>query len=284
MASTTNTTSGLPSEVKYLFFDVFGTVVSVTSSLIHGLESHAQSALQNPSPSHQIPADVHARASKMTTSDWHDVTLSWRANYHDFVKDWLAADYAAAGTTQYRSLDEQNPELLSGALEGAGLAGLWSERQIRDVCNVWHELEAYDDSAEGLRLMKKGGRYTVCTLSDGNEELLRDMAAVRGLEWDHVFGGSSFGAYKPSPRMYLGAARKVGARPEECALVAAHLQDARAAWECGFSVVYVQRGVEERVGIEGVEKIRKEGWVNVWVQKGEGDEGRQGLIEAARRL
>ena len=55
-----------------------------------------------------------------------------------------------------------------------------------------------------------------------------------------------FGSYKPDSKVYLGGAEKIGVKPEECALVAAHLSDLKGAKACGFKAIYVQRPLEEK--------------------------------------
>lgn len=86
--------------------------------------------------------------------------------------------------------------------------------------------------------------------------------------------------YKPAPRVYLGAVEMLGLKAGECALVAAHLGDLQAARGCGLRTVYVEREGEEAWGVEEVERARGEGWVDLWVGVGEGEEG--GLGEVVR--
>ncbi|KIW89180.1 uncharacterized protein Z519_10032 [Cladophialophora bantiana CBS 173.52] len=55
-----------------------------------------------------------------------------------------------------------------------------------------------------------------------------------------------FQSFKPNPKVYLGAAEKLGVRPEECGLVAARLSDLKGAQACGFYVIYIDRPLEEK--------------------------------------
>lgn len=101
------------------------------------------------------------------------------------------------------------------------------------------------------------------------------MVASAHMPFTHVLSAEMFASYKPSPKVYLGAAAKLGLKAEECALVAAHLDDLKAAKANGFSTVYVERPLEERhLGMRG-----EEGIVDVWVTEGE-----KGFVEAARKL
>lgn len=95
------------------------------------------------------------------------------------------------------------------------------------------------------------------------------------MPFTHVYSAEMFQSYKPSPKVYLGAAEKMRLKPEECCLVAAHLDDLKAAKANGFSTVYVERPLEER----HLEMREEAGWVDVWVKEGE-----EGFVEAARKL
>jgi len=79
--------------------------------------------------------------------------------------------------------------------------------------------------------------------------------------------------------VYLGAAKRLGLKPEECCMVAAHLSDLEAAKGCGFRTVYVERSREEAWDVEKVAQTKKEGWVDVWVTEDE-----QGFLRVAERL
>lgn len=94
------------------------------------------------------------------------------------------------------------------------------------------------------------------------------------LPFTHVFSAEMFRSYKPSPKVYLGAAGKMGLRPDECCLVAAHLDDLKAAKANGFTTIYVERAGEERHP-----ELRGGGFVDLWVKEGEG-----GFVTAAKRL
>lgn len=94
------------------------------------------------------------------------------------------------------------------------------------------------------------------------------------MPFTHVYSAEMFQSYKPNPKVYLGAAEKMGLKPEECSLVAAHLDDLKAAKACGFSTIYVERPREERHP-----DLKKEGIADVWVNENE-----EGFVEVARKL
>ena len=152
---------------------------------------------------------------------------------------------------------------------------------------IWHFLDPWSDSSPGLGLLNS--KFQTATLSNGNTSLLTDLASHGSLPYTHILSAEDFKAYKPHPSVYLGAAQKLNLKPEECALVAAHLGDLAAAKKCGYQVIYIDRPQEEGWGREKVDKAMKEGWVDMWVdlQEGEGFGSLRkdgGFVEVARRF
>lgn len=86
---------------------------------------------------------------------------------------------------------------------------------------------------------------TVGTLSNGSCRLLVDLARHADLNWDFVFSGDLIKAYKPNPAMYLGACGLMDVKPEECAMLAAHIYDLRSAATHGIRTIYVPRITED---------------------------------------
>jgi len=99
------------------------------------------------------------------------------------------------------------------------------------------------------------------------------------LPYKHIISAEDFGAYKPHPSVYKGAAKKLGLEPTQCALIAAHLGDLKAARDCGFQTIYIDRPNEEAWDAENVQQAKRDGWVDMWVDLGQG-----GFEEVARRF
>lgn len=64
-------------------------------------------------------------------------------------------------------------------------------------------------------------------------------------------------------------------------MVAAHLNDLRAAKDNGLKTIYVERPDEEDWDQAQVEKARLEGWVDLWISSGSGSKG---FITVAEKL
>jgi 2-haloacid dehalogenase len=111
-------------------------------------------------------------------------------------------------------------------------------------------------------------------LSNTFNELLKELVVHSSIPFKHTYSADMFQSYKPNPKVYVGAAKMMGVKPEECALVAAHLSDLKGAKECGFHTVYVERPMEEKSP-----ELRKEDIADLVV-----DDGQAGLITLAQRL
>ena len=73
-----------------------------------------------------------------------------------------------------------------------------------------------------------------------------------------------FQSFKPNPKVYLGAAEKMGVKPEKCGLVAAHLSDLKGAKACGFYTIYIDRPLEEKN-----RELREENIPDMWIKEDE---------------
>ena len=104
---------------------------------------------------------------------------------------------------------------------------------------VWHRLDPWPDSVEGLTRLKQ--RFLISTLSNGNIGLLAEMAKRAGLPWDCILCAETFRKYKPHPDTYLGVARTFDLEPGQVMLAAAHHGDLDKARQCGLQTAYIER-------------------------------------------
>ncbi|KAI4606721.1 hypothetical protein J4E80_010033 [Alternaria sp. BMP 0032] len=258
---------------KALLFDIFGTCVNWRSTVTTALSQSAHSALNSASAS--LASRLRLRASEMSDEHWGEFAQQWRNSYKAFTKQ-LAAD----PSIPWVSVDDHHLSALQKLIAEWELEGLWDDEEIRALSLIWHQLDPWDDSVAGMALLNKGGFHT-CMLSNGNLSLLSDLRAYSQIPFTHIFSAEMFGTYKPSPKVYLGAAEKLGLRPEECVMVAAHLNDLKAAKGCGLRTVYVERAQEEDWSEEVVGEARREGWVDVWIDL---KEGSRGFVTVAEKL
>jgi 2-haloacid dehalogenase len=197
--------------MKVLAFDIFGTVVDWHGSIVKEV-----TALYP-----QVDANAFA--------------LAWRAGYQP------AMSRVRSGELGWTRIDELHRLILDDLLPRFGLQHL-SETERVHLNRVWHRLDAWPDSVEGLTRLKS--KYTICSLSNGNLGLLTNMAKRAGLPWDCVLSAEVFKAYKPDPATYLGVANVFDVQPSEVMLCAAHHDDLAAARACGLGTAYIERPFE----------------------------------------
>lgn len=182
----------------------------------------------------------------------------------------------------FKTVDQHHHDSLVSLIQEHQLEGLWTADEISEISRIWHFLIPWPDSPQGLQGFNDLGIPT-CTLSNGNVSLLQDLAKFAHLPWTHIFSSEHFGAYKPSPKVYKGAVKKLGFQEHECAMVAAHLGDLQAAHLSGLKTIYVEREQEESWSTEEIEAAKNEGGVDLWVGI-DGRDGNEGFLEVVRRL
>ena len=198
-------------DTKVLLFDVFGTVVDWHSS---------------------VAREVDRLNLGVSGSEF---ALSWRKGYQP------AMQRVMSGELGWTLLDGLHRLILDEILVQFKVTSL-SEQKKQHLNQVWHRLEPWPDSVEGLIRLKS--RYMICTLSNGNLGLLANMAKNAGLPWDCILSAEIFEKYKPDPEMYLGAARVFDVSPDEVVMVAAHQNDLDGARNCGLRTAYIERPME----------------------------------------
>lgn len=282
--------------IKALTFDVFGTVVdwrrpveaALSAALrppsINGLLQRRRSATTEDEAAER--AEAEARARSLSDADVAALAQEWRNSYKRFTRGFRP------GVDRWKDVDAHHYDSLVALLKTHGLWGVLDPGDdedggdaVRELSLVWHELTPWPDSAAGLMALGAGDAgepglgLVTATLSNGNHTLLADLDEHGGLGFSTLLSAEDFGAYKPDPRVYLGAAERLAVEPGEVAMVAAHLNDLDAARRLGLRTVYVEREREEdwEVGSERYEAAR--GWVDLWVGLDEG-----GFVEVARRL
>jgi 2-haloacid dehalogenase len=201
----------MSTEPKILAFDVFGTVVDW-----HG--------------------SIAAEAKRIGLPvDPKEFATAWRNGYKP------AMAKVRSGSLPWTKIDDLHRMILDEILKVFNITSL-SESQVHDLNLIWHRLNPWADTVEGLTRLKS--RFTIVTLSNGNLGLLADMAKNAGLPWDLILSAEVFRHYKPDPETYLGVAETFDVRPEQVMLVAAHKDDLVAANACGLQTAFIERPLE----------------------------------------
>ncbi|KAL4778511.1 HAD-like domain-containing protein [Aspergillus varians] len=250
-----------------IFFDTFGTTVQWRTCVTKALKEASERALRDTRES--LHPDVRAQASAMTDDNWHSMAEDWRASYGRFTDTFDPSN-------GFVSVDQHHYDALLEILLSRQLEDLFTESELQELVQCWHRLDPWDDTVQGLKMLSS--QFRTSTLSNGNVSLLEDLVRYGSLPFTDITSAEHFGVYKPSPRVYLGAAEKLGFKPEQCVLVAAHLSDLKAAKACGFGTVYVERVGEE---FGSLEHAVDEGYVDLAVEM---EVSSNGFIEVARQL
>lgn len=101
---------------------------------------------------------------------------------------------------------------------------------------------AHSDVPEGLRLLKTAG-YKLITLTNSSLTTVNEQMSYAGIS-DYIDGSISIddiGYFKPHRHVYRRAAERMGVKPEECLLIAAHGWDIAGAIESGMQAAFIQR-------------------------------------------
>jgi 2-haloacid dehalogenase len=208
-----------PASIKALTFDVFGTVVDWRGSVIRECRAFGR--------------------ARGIDADWERFADAWRGLYQPAMEE------VRSGRRPWTKLDDLHRESLVRLLGEFNVTGV-SDVEIDDLNRAWHRLDPWPDAVEGLTRLKL--KYIIATLSNGNIALIVDMAKRAGLPWDAILGGDVVQRYKPQPEAYTLSAERLGLRPEQCMMVAAHAGDLRSARGCGLATAFVHRPLEHGPG------------------------------------
>ncbi|CEQ42930.1 SPOSA6832_04822, partial [Sporobolomyces salmonicolor] len=261
--------------VKVILFDTFGTLVDWETSISRALKAKAK---RNAQARAQSGAGVGGPV--VEGIDWLSFTREWRAGYMRRTKEIahgapgpgniddlhlevrLASPFpllnAKSNSTRSFCFTEQIlNDLLENSSQYSAAEKLWAhEADRKKLCQLWHKLEAWPDVQPGLGAIRKlDPPMLLATLSNGTLRLLIDLARHNSLVFDAHFSGDLLGAFKPNPKMYLGASSLLGfdedaIRRGEVAMCASHIYDLRAAGQLGLKTIYVPRKTEDR-NVEG---------------------------------
>lgn len=209
------------SQLGFLGFDVFGTVVDWRSSVARA----AAPLLAR----HGVRVDPFAFAD------------AWRALYQP------AMEAVRSGARPWVRLDVLNRENLDLALVAHGVEpGHVPAVELDALNGVWERLDPWPDAVEGLNRLKR--HVAIGPVSNGHIAGMLRLARFGGLPWDVILGAEIARTYKPRPEVYLACVDAVGLAPGQVAMVAAHNADLAAARALGLRTIFVRRPLEHGPG------------------------------------
>lgn len=203
------------SQIRALFFDVFGTLVDWRGSIAREVRRL------------ELGVDGEAFAD------------AWRDEYQP------AMEGIRVGGRGYVRLNVLHRENLDRILPRFGLERM-SEKERAALNLVWHRLDAWPEVPAALRRLRV--KYRLAPMSNGNIALMADMARHNGFHWDAILGADIARDYKPKPEVYLAGCAAFNLAPEECMMVAAHSYDLGPAAALGLKTAHVARPDEHGPG------------------------------------
>jgi 2-haloacid dehalogenase len=171
--------------------------------------------------------------------DWLAFADAWRGEYQPAMEE------IRSGRASFCKLDVLHRRNLERILPRFKIE-LVSEQIMHDLNLAWHRLDAWPDSAPGLKRLKK--KCLIAPVSNGNISLMVDLARRNGFPWDAILGSEIAGDFKPKPRVYLSACEALDLPPGDCMMVAAHSGDLSHAANCGLRTGHVARPNEHGRG------------------------------------
>ncbi len=205
-----------PPALKALLFDVFGTVVDWRTSIIR-------------------EGEAFGRENGIAGIDWAAFADAWRGLYQPTLEK------VRKGAIAWQPLDDLHRASLDRLLAERHLGGI-PEPALDRFNRSWHRLDPWPDAVPGLARLKR--KYIIATCSNGNVALMVNLAKYGRLPWDMVLGAELARHYKPCPEAYRKSVEFLRLKPAECAMVAAHNGDLKAAAAQGLRTAFVPRPKE----------------------------------------
>ena len=199
-------------DVHTLTFDMFGTVLDLSGTIVPALRDHFQSTGQEIEPEEFWDT---WRTRQRLEQHQDTILMLGHAGYLDSVGRALRHTMR-----RYEiSPDGDAVEFLKGAFE---------------------RLRPFEDAQRGL--LRLGERYRLVALSNGDEHLLEHLASHNvEAEFDRHLSVDRVGRFKPHPSVYRMAAAELGCEPGGIMMVASHAFDILGARACGYRGAYVNR-------------------------------------------
>ena len=106
----------------------------------------------------------------------------------------------------------------------------------------YDDLEPFPDAVPGLERLREAG-HALAVFSNGSPRMLRSLMQATGLgeHFREVISVDEVGAYKPSPKVYRHAARRLGRPIGEVRLVSSNPFDVVGAEAAGMRAAWIDR-------------------------------------------
>lgn len=203
--------NGAAPDLKYLTFDLYGTVVDMQDGLV-----------------------------EMVTPFLKD--KGWDGRPNQFVTWWRRTHFENSmidalcdrGHTLYREIGHRS---VSHVMDRAGI--VYSTDDVHWLVAQIEKLRPFPDVLEALGRLKT--RYRLAILSNGDRDMLRNAAPYVGFEFDATISVEEAGYFKPHFATYAKTAELLDEAPARIMHVANHPFDCIGAKAAGMASAYIDR-------------------------------------------
>ncbi len=207
----TSVSTAYTSELKFLSFDLYGTVVDMQGGLTEAAAPFLKSK-------------------------------GWQGRPHQFVTWWRRTHFENSmidalcdrGHTSYREIGHRS---VSQVMDRAGIT--YSREDVEWLVAQIEQLRPFPDVVEALYRLK--GRYGLAILSNGDRDMLSNAAPYVGFDFDTTISVQEAGYFKPHFATYGKAAELLGEAPAHILHVANHSFDCVGAKAAGMRAAYIDR-------------------------------------------
>ena len=200
-------------ETKVLTFDLFGTILDLGGSLTPFIRE-----------------GLNARDVPEISADGFWEQWRYRQRIEQYQDTVMMLGHSGYLETVRRAL---HYTLRRNGIEA-------SPQTVEEFMKGWQYLSPFPEVLPALQ--KLMDRYMLVVLSNGDPEYL-DFLVKERVKWDFdgVVSVTSFGAFKPHPSVYRGAAGELGVEVNTCLMVSANSFDIMGARACGYRGAFVNR-------------------------------------------
>lgn len=156
----------------------------------------------------------------------------WRAKQLEYAQ---ISNSLQRERISFRTLTRRS---LRYVLARAGLS--FSDAYVEELVRAWDRIPLWPEAATALGALRTRG-FTLGLLSNGDEEMLKEVAGHDGVVFDHVFASDHAGYYKPHPAIYALPTQMLGLPAGEVLHVAGSSTDVLGAKLSGLQCAWSNR-------------------------------------------
>ena len=173
------------------------------------------------------------RQALPTAVDPLDLVRTWRRKQLEYL---LISNSLQHGRVSFRDITRR-------ALDYAASRGHapLSEAMADDLVSAWDRLDLWPEGGEVLKALGARG-YRMGLLSNGDESMLRALAARLPVPCEDVFSSEQAGHYKPHPSVYALPQRTLQITADQMLHVAGSPTDVMGTRAAGLRCAWVNRG------------------------------------------